>query len=270
MVLSAMATFIRLGVFAACMTSMSCGGHANTDEIEGSDTGGAAGTAVGSGGSSGAAGSVAAGSGGSSTGGTDSETGGDAGSGGSEPVEDPNILLADDFEDGNTNDWYRECSTIKALPEAAADETSFGARLVETRAEGCEVGYAQAEIPMPKTPSRIEWWMRSHSRGDSFGSFQVWDSMMVYANDGMVVVYDGENSKIFDIDGSQWHHYELHDIDWTNHTFSLSVDGSVQAVDFDFREPSDSAEAIGIAAAARDMSVTDPVSVDVDEIVLFE
>ncbi len=259
----------RVSVLVAWGASVGCGGGLALDEAEGIGTngGGTAGTDVG--GSSGAAGSGAGGTGGS-TGGTDSETGGDAGSGGSEPVEGPDVLLAEDFDDGDTNDWYRDCATFKVLPEAAADETAFGARLVETREAGCEQGYAGLEVPSPQTPSRVEWWMRSNSRGEIFGSFQIHQAIMVYVTDGMVVAYDGEQSKIFDIDGSQWHHYELHDIDWTNNTYSLSVDGTVQATDFGFNQPKDVAEAIYVLAAARDMSTTDPVSVDVDEIVIFE
>ena len=288
-----MASFSRLGTLAACVIATACGGSANVDEIEGSGAaGGAAGsnaggtagnTADGSGsdGSTGGddggtgGGSDAGGAGGGSDaggagGGSDDAAGGTAGSAGSDAGEPLDILLADDFEDGNTNDWYRACATFKALPEAAADETGFGARLTETREEGCEQGYAGLEVPSPQTPSRVDWWMRSNSRGEIFGSFQIHQAIMVYAADGMVVVYDGDKSKIFDIDGSQWHHYELHDIDWTNHTYSLSVDGSVQATSFGFNQPKDVAEAIYVLAAARDMSTTAPVSVDVDEIVLYE
>ena len=243
-----MTILTRLCVATACVTSFACGGGLAADEAEGIGTDGGV-----------------AGSGGGSDGGVS----GDAGSGGTEP-EGPDVLLAEDFEDGDTNDWFRDCARIEALPEAAANETSFGARLVETRGQGCEVGYAGTEIPLPQTPSGVEWWMRSNSRGEIFGSLQVWDAIMVYAADDMVVVYDGEESKVFDIDGSQWHHYELHDIDWINHTYSLTVDGNVQAVYFDFKEPRDAAEAIGIVAAARNISTTGPVSVDVDEIVIFE
>jgi len=251
------------------VTSFACGGGLAADEVEGTGTGtgGTAGTDAG--GASGSSGDTVGGFGGG-IGGDDAGAGGDAGSAGSEPVEDPDVLLAEDFEDGNTNDWYRDCATFKVLPEAAADATSFGARLVETRDQGCGQGYAGLEVPVPQTPSRVEWWMRSNSRGEIFGSFQIHQAIMVYARDGMVVVYDGEDPKIFDVDGSQWHYYELHDIDWANNTYSFSIDGNVQATSFSFNQPKNVAEAIYIIAAARDMSTTDPVSVDVDEIVLFE
>ncbi len=260
-----MGTFSRLGTFAVCAIATACGGSANVDEVEGAETGGAAGSSIG-----GASGNTVGGSGGSSGGaaGSDGETGGDAGSAGSEVVEDV-IVFEERFEDGDTNDWLRDCATFDALPDAAAEDSSFGGHLAEKRDRGCKFGRAGTELKS-LTPSRVEWWMRADAVGEALGSFEVMDTMMVYAGDDMVIVYDGETNKVFDINGGEWHHYELHDIDWTNHTYSFSVDGSVEATGFSFREPKDVAEAIFVLAAARDIFTTPPVSVSVDEIVVYE
>ena len=263
-----MTTLARLGVFAACTISFACGGGVSTDETEGTGARGAAASDAG-----GAAGSAASTSGGSGS--TDGGAGGSAGSAGvagsagSEIEPEALILFEERFEDGDTNDWLRECATLDALPEAAADDSSFGGHLAEKRDRGCEAGYAGTEL-QSLTPSRIEWWMRADAKGEAFGSFQILDALKVFAGDDMILVYDGEDTKAFDINGDEWHHYELHDIDWTNHTYSFSVDGYVEGTDFSFREPKDTADAIYIAAAARDIFTTPPVSVSVDEIVLYE
>ena len=207
-----------------------CGGSADVEEIDGSETGGAAGSGAGgvAGSTAGATGDIEGGSGG---------TDGNAGSAGSEVVEDV-ILFEERFEDGDTNNWLRACATLDALPEAAADDSSFGGHLAEKRDRGCEAGYAGTEL-QSLTPSRIEWWMRAYAEGVAFGSFQILDALKVFAGDDMVLVYDGDGTKAFDINGGEWHHYELHDIDWTNHTYSFSVDGYVEGTDFSFREPKD-------------------------------
>ena len=273
-----MATFSRLGTLAACVIATACGGSANVDEIEGSGAGGAAGTnaggtagntADGTGGDDGGAGGDAgsAGSGGSNAAGADAAgSGGSAGSAGS--GEESDILFEEHFEDGDTDDWFRTCATFEAVQEAAANSSSFGAHLFETREESCELGHAAIGLA-DLTPSRIEWWMKANPRGEVFASILIPDTMSVHATAGMVVVYDVDDVKVFDIDGSRWHRYELHDIDWTNHTYSFSVDGDVQATDLGFELPVGVATAIFFLAAARDISTTPPMSMFVDDVVVY-
>ena len=245
------------------MIAVSCGGSANVDEIEGA--GAAAGTDAG--GSTGDAGNTAGGSGGSA-GGT-AGTAGSAADGGSGDTSEPVILFFEDFEDEDVSDWYKECGTFTALPEAAADGTTFGAQLLETRGVGCEWGGAAIDLGAT-TPSRVEWWMRNNSRGEVFGNFEIASAIVLYVGDQTLAVYDGQELRTLDIDSTAWHHYALHDIDWASHTFSLAVDGEVEAESFGFYEPRENAEYLQVVAVAIDMDSSDPVSVSVDEIVVYE
>ncbi len=276
-----MATFSRLGTLAACVIATACGGSANVDEIEGSGAaGGAAGSNAGgtagntAGDSGGSAGGDDGGAGGTtSAAGTDTGgSGGDATDGGAGGGETDSALFVEDFEDGDTNGWYRGCASMDALPEAAATATVFGAQLRETRAQGCENGWAAQDFSS-LTPSRIEWWMRVNSQGEIFGSLQIEDAVAVFAMDGMVVVDDGpnpEDSKIFDVDGLEWHRYELLDIDWNSRTYSFAVDGELLATALRFYAKTQAVEEVYIAAGARDPLLSDPVSVDVDELIFYQ
>jgi hypothetical protein len=221
------------------------------------------------GGAGSSAGAGAGGTAGDTGGGAGVSEGGSASAGGSDTQPEANILFEERFEDGDTDDWYKECATFTSLSEAAADGTAFGAQLVETRGGGCEWGGAAIDLGAT-TPSRVEWWMRNNSRGEVFGNFEIASAIVLYVGDQTLAVYDGQELRTFDIDSAAWHRYELHDIDWASRTFSLAVDGEVEAESFGFYEPKDNAEYLQIVAVAIDMASSDPVSVSVDEIVVYE
>ncbi len=94
--------------------------------------------------------------------------------------------------------------------------------------------------------------------------------MAVYVGDQILGIYDGQEPQAFDIDSGAWHHYEFYDIDWESQTYSLAVDGETVAEGFEFYEPMENAEGIHLFAQARDIEGSGPVSVSVDEIVVYE
>ena len=245
-----MHTLVRLNALASCLVLIACGGgSADADEFDGSEAGaggaGATGGSIGDGGTAG--------------------VGGDAGTGGTEA---DNFLFVEDFEDGNTDGWYLSCASMEAASDAAADGTSLGAHVLETRGQGCKEGWASHELP-DLAPSRIEWWMRSNSRGEIFGSLQL-SIAAVFIQDGAIFVSDGaDETRSFELDGSQWHRYELRDIDWASQTFSFVADGNVLAAGLDFPDEINSLDSVHIAAVARYPETTGPVSVHLDELVFF-
>lgn len=248
---------------SACAISFACGGGSVTGKSQGPEGNGGAG----SGGSNSSGGYAGEADGGTAGGGT--AGGGTAGGGGSTST----ALFTEDFEDGNFHGWYGGgCVDMDVIADASANGSAFGARVAETREDGCDTGdLARAWHEFDEmTPSRIQWWMRSNSAGDVFGSFEVPGALFMFVRNGMILLYDGEETEYFDVDGEEWHRYEFLDIDWTNQTYSMAVDGEVIASGFAFYERTTEAIGFRVGVGARKPELTDPVSVDIDEVVFYE
>ena len=145
-------------LLVTCALPLACGGHLDADASSTSSHAGAGGDIP----NAGAGGSLN--TAGSNTGGASDIEGGSGGRGGR---DGDGVVFVEDFEDGDTNGWFRSCASIDALHEAAAGATSFGAQYIEALAQGCDEGFAVLAVPS-LTPTRVEWWMRLNSEGQSF------------------------------------------------------------------------------------------------------
>jgi hypothetical protein len=145
-------------------------------------------------------------------------------------------LLADDFEDGNSDGWTTgvllplyTTITTSVVSTTAASGTTYSYQLSATSTLLAFGAYATHPVPT-STPSSASFWVRAPSAASSctlgFGGITV--------GFGSAGTFTGTGASPAPYAANRWYHFEIGTIDWTGGTYTVRIDGAVAATGVTF------------------------------------